>query len=83
MGGESSACSPAWGISPTTRPPSFLARDYDGSAAYIVLGHLSEDQQRSRARLLSAEEAIRERGRLLGNRIMLAQQSAPIAPICL
>jgi phosphoribosyl 1,2-cyclic phosphodiesterase len=61
----------------------FLARDYDGSAAYIVLGHLSETNNVPELALLSAEEAIRERGRLLGNRIMLAQQSAPIAPICL
>jgi phosphoribosyl 1,2-cyclic phosphodiesterase len=61
----------------------FLARDYDGSAMYIVLGHLSETNNAPELALLSAEEAIRERGRLLGNRILLAQQSAPIASICL
>ncbi len=61
----------------------FLARDYDGSAAYIVLGHLSETNNVPELALLSAEEAIRERGRLLGNRVLLAQQAAPIAPICL
>jgi phosphoribosyl 1,2-cyclic phosphodiesterase len=61
----------------------FLARDYDGSATYIVLGHLSETNNVPELALLSAEEAIRERGRLLGNRVMLAQQNAPIAPICL
>jgi len=61
----------------------FLARDYDGSATYIVLGHLSETNNAPELALHSAEEAIRERGRLLGNRILLAEQSAPIAPICL
>jgi len=61
----------------------FLARDYDGNATYIVLGHLSETNNVPELALLSAEEAIRERGRLLGNRVLLAQQNAPIAPICL
>ena len=61
----------------------FLARYYDGSATYIVLGHLSETNNVPGLALLSAEEAIRARGRLLGNRVLLAQQSAPIAPICL
>jgi phosphoribosyl 1,2-cyclic phosphodiesterase len=61
----------------------FLARDYDGSATYIVLGHLSETNNAPELALLSAEEAIRERGTLLGNRVLLAQQSAPISPICL
>ncbi len=61
----------------------FLSRDYDGNATYIVLGHLSETNNAPELALLSAEEAIRERGRLLGNRVLLAQQAAPIDPICL
>jgi phosphoribosyl 1,2-cyclic phosphodiesterase len=61
----------------------FLSRDYDGNATYIVLGHLSETNNAPELALLSAEEAIRERGRLLGNRVLLAQQAAPIAPICI
>jgi phosphoribosyl 1,2-cyclic phosphodiesterase len=61
----------------------FLSRDYDGNATYIVLGHLSETNNAPELALLSAEEAIRERRRLLGNRVVLAQQAAPIAPICL
>jgi phosphoribosyl 1,2-cyclic phosphodiesterase len=61
----------------------FLNRDYDGNATYIVLGHLSETNNAPELALLSAEEAIRERGRLLGNRVVLAQQAAPIAPICI
>jgi len=61
----------------------FLARDYDGNATYIVLGHLSETNNVPELALLSAEEAIRERGKLLGNRVLLAQQSEPLASICL
>ena len=61
----------------------FLSRDYDGNATYIVLGHLSETNNAPELALLSAEEAIRERRRLLGNRVLLAQQAAPIDPICL
>jgi phosphoribosyl 1,2-cyclic phosphodiesterase len=61
----------------------FLARDYDGGAAFIVLGHLSEANNAPELALISAEQAIGGRMSLLGNRILLAQQSAPLAPICL
>jgi phosphoribosyl 1,2-cyclic phosphodiesterase len=61
----------------------FLARDYDGSAAWIVLGHLSEANNAPELALLSAEQAIAGRMTLLGNRILLAKQSAPLTPICL
>ena len=61
----------------------FLARDYDGGAAYIVLGHLSEQNNNPALALLAAEQAIGNRMSLLGNRIVLAEQTAPIAPITL
>ena len=61
----------------------FLAGDYDGAATYIVLGHLSEANNAPELALIAAEEAVRDRMTLLGNRILLAQQSAPLAPICL
>jgi len=61
----------------------FLARDYDGGAAYIVLGHLSEANNAPELARLSAEQALGNRMSLLGNRILLAQQAAPLAPICL
>jgi phosphoribosyl 1,2-cyclic phosphodiesterase len=61
----------------------FLARDYDGSATWIVLGHLSEANNDPSLALLAAEQAILGRATLLGNRVLLAQQSAPLAPICL
>ncbi len=61
----------------------FLARDYDGAATYIVLGHLSEANNAPVLALIAAEQAIRGRATLLGNRLLLAQQSAPLDPICL
>jgi len=61
----------------------FLARDYDGAATTIVLGHLSEANNAPELALLSAEQALDERGSRIGSRVLLAQQSAPLAPICL
>ncbi len=59
----------------------FLARDYDGGAHTIVLGHLSESNNVPELARLAAEQAIGDRMSLLGNRILLAQQSTPLAPI--
>jgi phosphoribosyl 1,2-cyclic phosphodiesterase len=59
----------------------FLSTDYDGGAAYIVLGHLSESNNAPELARLSAEQAIGNRMSLLGNRILLAAQSAPLESI--
>jgi phosphoribosyl 1,2-cyclic phosphodiesterase len=61
----------------------FLARDYDGSATYIVLGHISESNNDPSLALIAAEHAIQGRATLLGNRLLVAQQSTPLDPICL
>jgi phosphoribosyl 1,2-cyclic phosphodiesterase len=61
----------------------FLQRDYDGGAAYIVLGHLSESNNAPELARITAERAIGDRMTLLGNRVLLAMQSEPLAPICL
>ena len=61
----------------------FLSREYDGCATWIVLGHLSESNNAPELALLAAEQAVQGRMRLLGNRVLLARQSAPLAPICL
>jgi phosphoribosyl 1,2-cyclic phosphodiesterase len=61
----------------------FLARDYDGGAQYIVLGHLSEQNNAPELALLAAEQALGNRMSLLGNRVMLARQDAPLASISL
>ena len=61
----------------------FLLRDYDGSAHTIVLGHLSESNNLPELARLAAEQAISNRMTLLGNRVVLAAQDAPLDPICL
>jgi len=61
----------------------FLAREYDGGAAYIILGHLSESNNAPELARLAAERAVGDRMSLLGNRILLAEQAAPLAPITL
>ena len=61
----------------------FLERDYDGGAHTIILGHLSESNNVPELARIAAEEAIGDRMRLLGNRIVLAQQHTPLDPITL
>ena len=61
----------------------FLLRDYDGGAHTIVLGHLSEQNNMPELARLAAESAIGDRLSLLGNRVVLAGQDAPLEPICL
>jgi phosphoribosyl 1,2-cyclic phosphodiesterase len=61
----------------------FLMRDYDGGAHTIVLGHLSEQNNLPELARIAAEQAIGQRMRLLGNRILLARQDAPMETICL
>jgi phosphoribosyl 1,2-cyclic phosphodiesterase len=59
----------------------FLQKDYDGSASWIVLGHLSESNNAPELARLCAEQALSSHPTLLGNRILLAGQTAPLAPI--
>jgi phosphoribosyl 1,2-cyclic phosphodiesterase len=66
-----------------TAAAEFLMRDYDGGAHTIVLGHLSEQNNLPELAMLAAEQAIGGRMSLLGNRIVLAAQDAPLTPICL
>ncbi len=59
----------------------FLQKDYDGGAVYIVLGHLSESNNAPELARITAERALNNRMSLLGNRVLLAMQSEPLAPI--
>jgi phosphoribosyl 1,2-cyclic phosphodiesterase len=61
----------------------FLAGDYDGGAVYIVLGHLSESNNVPELARLAAEQALVNHPTLLGNRVLLAQQSTPLDSISL
>lgn len=61
----------------------FLSTDYDGGASYIVLGHLSESNNAPELARIAAEQALASHPKLLGNRVLLAMQSAPLDPITL
>ncbi len=59
----------------------FFASDYDGNAAYIVLAHLSEQNNHPELARGAAEKALDSRRTLLHNRVMLAGQAEPLQPI--
>jgi len=60
---------------------NFFANDYDGSAAYIVLAHLSEQNNHPEIARGAAEKALGARQTLLHNRVMLAAQTEVMQPI--
>jgi len=59
----------------------FLSKHYDGEAAYVVLAHLSEQNNHPEIARGVAERALGPRQTLLRNRVMLASQSIPMDPI--
>jgi phosphoribosyl 1,2-cyclic phosphodiesterase len=59
----------------------FFASNYDGHASYIVLAHLSEENNHPECALREAEKALSGRRTLLQNRVMLAAQTEPMQPI--
>ncbi len=59
----------------------FFSNDYDGGAAYVVLAHLSEQNNHPEIARAAAENALRERQGLWQNRVMLASQSDVLEPI--
>jgi phosphoribosyl 1,2-cyclic phosphodiesterase len=61
----------------------FLEKDYDGGASWIILGHLSESNNAPELVRHSAEHALGNHPSLLGNRILLAGQAEPLAPVTL
>jgi phosphoribosyl 1,2-cyclic phosphodiesterase len=59
----------------------FFISDYDGRASYIVLAHLSEQNNHPEIARGAAEKALGCRQTLLHNRVMLATQSEPMEAI--
>ncbi len=59
----------------------FFANDYDGGAAYVVLAHLSEQNNHPELARGAAEKALGPRQTLLHNRVLLAAQAEPMQPI--
>ncbi len=61
----------------------FLARGYDGQAVYVVLAHLSENNNLPELARIAAERALRDRMSLLANHLVLAEQDRPMEAIVL
>ena len=59
----------------------FFTGDYDGRASYIVLAHLSEQNNHPEVARKEAELALAGRRTLLHNRVMLAAQTEVMQPI--
>lgn len=59
----------------------FLENSYDGQAAYVILAHLSENNNLPELARVAAERALNGRASLLANRLLLAMQSEPLSPI--
>ena len=59
----------------------FLESSYDGQAAYVILGHLSESNNLPELARVSAERALNGRASLLANRLLLASQHEPLSAI--
>jgi phosphoribosyl 1,2-cyclic phosphodiesterase len=59
----------------------FFSSDYDGGAAFVVLAHLSQQNNHPEIAREAAERALGPRRTLLHNRVMLALQSGPTEPI--
>jgi phosphoribosyl 1,2-cyclic phosphodiesterase len=59
----------------------FFTSDYDGQAAYVVLAHLSEQNNHPEVARRAAEHALGTRRTLLHNRVLLATQCEPMEPI--
>ncbi|HKF45900.1 MAG TPA: MBL fold metallo-hydrolase [Terracidiphilus sp.] len=59
----------------------YLESGYDGQAAYIILGHLSESNNLPELARVAAERALSGRASLLANRLLLAAQHEPLSTI--
>jgi phosphoribosyl 1,2-cyclic phosphodiesterase len=60
----------------------FFSGDYDGSASYVVLAHLSEQNNLPELAREAAEKALGARRTLLQNQVLLARQAEPMQAIC-
>ncbi len=59
----------------------FLTSDYDGSAEFLILAHLSEQNNHPEIARVTAERALGGQRSLLHNQLMLAAQHEPLAAV--
>ncbi|HKH99532.1 MAG TPA: MBL fold metallo-hydrolase [Candidatus Sulfotelmatobacter sp.] len=60
---------------------NFFINDYDNSATFVVLAHLSEQNNHPEIARREAEKALSARGGLFHNRVLLAAQTEALPPI--
>ena len=63
------------------RLADFLTSDYDGAAEFLILAHLSEQNNHPEIARMTAERALGEQRSLLRNRLMLAAQHEPLPAV--
>jgi len=59
----------------------FFSNDYDGGAEYLVLAHLSEENNHPERARLAAEQALNGRRRLWDRPVLVASQTEVLEPI--
>jgi len=59
----------------------FFSNDYDNNATFVVLAHLSEQNNHPEIARREAEKALSTRGGLFTNRVLLASQTEALEPI--
>jgi phosphoribosyl 1,2-cyclic phosphodiesterase len=59
----------------------FFSNGYDNSATFVVLAHLSQENNHPEIARREAEQALAARGGLFQNRVLLASQSEALEPI--
>ncbi len=61
----------------------FIANDYDGQAEYLILAHLSEQNNHPEVARMAAEKALDRHRTLWRSRLLLAQQDRPLETVTL
>jgi phosphoribosyl 1,2-cyclic phosphodiesterase len=61
----------------------FIMSDYDGEAEYLILAHLSEQNNHPEVARTAAERALDRHSSLFGNKLMLARQDQPLQTVTL
>jgi phosphoribosyl 1,2-cyclic phosphodiesterase len=59
----------------------FFSNDYDGGAEYLILAHLSEENNHPERARLAAEQALNGRRRLWDRPVLVASQAEVLQPI--
>jgi phosphoribosyl 1,2-cyclic phosphodiesterase len=59
----------------------FLTKDYDGGAEFLILAHLSEQNNHPAVARMTAERALGDQRSFVGNQLVLATQHEPLPAI--